>query len=75
MIRRQSAVDLLISNLIDNDFINHSYIKSREDLYALYKRIIKHSRKVEIEQQERLIDMTLNAFAMRDNLETNKRNG
>ena len=37
--------------------------------------IIEQAKEMEKEQQERLIDETLNAYGIIDNLETNKRNG
>lgn len=73
---RQSAVEWLLSQLQENGMVGAFCTENQyKERLKIYKKIVNEAKKIEIEQQERLIDITLNAFAMRDNLETNKRNG
>jgi|688.fasta_scaffold1481592_2 hypothetical protein len=68
---RQSAVDWLI-----DEMFKQGYFYGNKPLsYTNLDHLQNEARKIEIEQQNRLIDMALDAFVMINNLETNKRNG
>jgi hypothetical protein len=68
---RQSAVDWLIDEMFKQGYFDGNKPLS----YTNLDHLQNEARKIEIEQQNRLIDMALDAFVMINNLETNKRNG
>jgi hypothetical protein len=68
---RQSVVDWLIDEMFKQGYFDGNKPLS----YTNLDHLQNEARKIEIEQQNRLIDMALDAFVMINNLETNKRNG
>ena len=73
---KETAIDWLLSQLQENEMVGTFCTEDKyQERLGLYQKIVNEAKEMEKEQNQRLIDWTLNAYGFINNSEITEKNG